>query len=71
MSAVYLDGEQMTAGHLVSTSMLNKVLLAHYNRGALSLITCFCEPGGGRIGVDGTEPDHLVEFNAFTDRHTD
>lgn len=35
------------------------------------VFTCFCEPGGGRVGVDGTESDHLVEFSAFTDCHTD
>lgn len=38
---------------------------------ALGTLTCICEPGGGRVGVEGAEADHLVELGAFTDRHAD
>lgn len=35
------------------------------------VLTCFCEPGGGRVGVDRAEPDHLIQFGAFTDSNAD
>lgn len=54
-----------------TTTCQDTVLLARHGAGSVCALTCFCEPGGGRVGVDGAEPDHLVEFGAFTDRHAD
>lgn len=36
-----------------------------------AVLTCFREPGGGRVGVDGAEAHHLVELGALADRHAD
>lgn len=35
------------------------------------VLTCFCEPGGGRVGIDCAKSDHLAEFSSFTDCDTD
>ncbi len=59
------------AAHNYICNISEQVLLVSHNRNRHSGLTCFCEPGGGRVGVDGAKPDHLVEFGALTDRHAD